>query len=152
MNEEREKIEIGDEVMFRGIKEHYNAPFNTPEVGERGIVVSNALLKSGLTGYRVKWYAFGYANVHESIMSITRKNVALPFKVDETVITKKDLRIAPIGTFGKVIAINERFYGVVFENGKMWYCSEKEIAKPTKSETNLHNEIIRLRGLFKCQK
>lgn len=152
MNEERESVQKGDEVMFRGIKERYLDPFNTPEVGEKGIVTGRALLQNGVFGWAVKWYRFGKMIVSEDIISVTKKYAALPFKVGDTVVLKNDIRIASAGTFGKVVDITETFYGVAFENCKMWYCSEKEIAKPTPSETNLHNEIIRLRGLFKCQK
>lgn len=151
MKDERDIIQNGDEVMFVGIREHYEDPFHTPEVGARGVVMSKKIMANGVFGWLVKWYDFGESVCHENVLTITNKYAALPFKVGDTVVAKKNTRFASAGTFGKVVGVNERFYGVAFENCKMWYCSEDEIAKPTESEINLRNEIQRLRGLMKCQ-
>lgn len=160
MNEEREKIEIGDEVMFVDIKAHYIAPFHTPQVGERGIVVRQELLKTGRFGWAVRWSQGEIIVCATDSLTITEKGAAKAFKLGETVVFKKDLSFCPAGTFGNVTGFKGKHYEVKFENGVKWLCSEDEIGRPTKAETNLHNVVIKLTGalanlegvLKQCQK
>lgn len=157
----RAGIEIGDEVMFNDIKAHYIDPYHTPEVGERGIVVKQKLLKTGRFGWAVRWSQGEVIVCPTDSLTITEKGAAKAFKLGETVVFRKNgLSFCPAGTFGTVTDIVGRFYEISFENGKTWNCSEDEIGKPTLEETNLHNMIIKLKGalanlegvLEKCQK
>lgn len=149
MNEEREKIEIGDEVMFVDIKAHYIAPFHTPQVGERGIVVRQELLKTCRFGWAVRWSQGEIIVCPTDSLTITEKGAAKAFKLGETVVFKKDLSFCPAGTFGTVADIVGKFYEVAFENGRTWNCSEDEIGRPTKAESNLHNVVIKLTGALR---
>lgn len=79
MNEN--KIEIGDEVMFVDIKAHYIDPVNTPEVGERGIVVKRSLMKSGRFGWAVRWSQGEIIVCLTDSLTITEKGVAKAFKL-----------------------------------------------------------------------
>lgn len=149
MNDVKDKIEIGDEVMFNDIKEHYINPFHTPEVGERGIVVRQELMKSGRFGWAVRWSQGEIIVCPTDSLTITEKGAAKAFKLGETVVFKKDLSFCPAGTFGTITDIVGQFYEVEFENGRSWACSEDEIGRPTKAETNLHNAIVKLTGALK---
>lgn len=147
MNEN--KIEIGDEVMFVDIKAHYIAPLNTPEVGERGIVVRQELMKTGRFGWAVRWSQGEIIVCLTDSLTITEKCAAKAFKLGETVVFKKDLSFCPAGTFGTITDIVGQFYEVEFENGRSWACSEDEIGRPTKAEINLHDVVIKLTGALK---
>lgn len=144
MNEN--KIEIGDEVMYVDIKAHYIAPLNTPQVGERGIVVRQKLMKTGRFGWAVRWSQGEIIVSAADSLTITKKGAAKAFMLGETVVFRKDLSFCPAGTFGTVTDIVGKFYEVAFENGRTWNCSEDEIGRPTKEEINLHNLVIKLTG------
>lgn len=150
--EKADKIEIGDEVMYRDLKAHYEDPLNTPAIGERGIVVKQTLMNNGVYGWAVRWSQGEIITCPTDSLTITEKGAAKAFKLGETVVFRKDLSFCPAGTFGKVADIKGQFYEVEFENGKNWVCSEHEIGKPTKSELNLHSTITWLKGVLDtCQ-
>lgn len=160
MNDVKDKIEIGDEVMFNDIKEHYINPFHTPEVGERGIVVRQELMKSGRFGWAVRWSQGEIIVCPTDSLTITKKGAAKAFKLGETVVFRKDLSFCPAGTFGTITDIVGKFYQVAFENKRTWACSEDEIGRPTREELYLHGIIVKLLGalanlegvLKQCQK
>ena len=154
-----EKIEVGDEVMFLDIRARYIDPFNTPEVGERGIVIKRALMKNGRFGWSIKWQV-RTITCPESSLTITEKFATKPFKIGETVVCRRSLQNCAAGTFGTVTGYSEKFYNVTFENGTTLACDKHEIARPTQTENNLHEIVIKLtcalknlEGVLKqCQK
>lgn len=145
----KDKIEIGDEVMFVDIKAHYIAPFHTPTVGERGIVVKRSLMKTGRFGWAVRWSQGEIIVCPTDSLTITEKGATKAYKLGETVVFRKDFLFCPEGTFGTVTGFKGKSYEVKFENGVNWLCSEDEIGRPTKAETNLHNAIVKLTGALR---